>query len=170
MIKVVTIGTILCLGAAGSTLAQGPITGSTTLGTKLQPTTLRDVVGEEIVVLDHLVLNGVEGLVNLNVPGISAEIKAADATGSLSADLQIITLGIVNQRWPTRSYLLIEGTSGVFDVRVELDYRPGLGAITTYAAYMDKSRVDPSPYTIRLTNRANRKSYVLSGTAGRSHG
>ncbi len=159
---------IFIVSSTSIVFGQGMITGSTTLGTEIKNVdnkrfTVAALVGERKVDFKYLTLNGRENSIKFNVKNIKQEVDLDDVSGSLVANMIIMKLGVAKEKRTGRHYLLIEGGSGPFEVRVEMDYEPGLSAITT-SSVVSREALEKGalPYSIHFKHNMTDKTFTLT--------
>ncbi|MBL7148966.1 MAG: hypothetical protein ISS80_02730 [Candidatus Cloacimonetes bacterium] len=146
--------------------AQNMITGSTTLGTEITlipeySVSVSDIVGRKKVGFGLITLDGKKNKIKVDVGTIASELDLDTGGGNLTANLRIVKIIVASEGYNSRHWIGIEGSIGPYSVRLELDFEPGMSAITGSTA----RDVTETPYTLRLINKTNDKEIGLSGTS-----
>ena len=151
----------LCLlfGLAVSGLAQQAITGSTTWTGPVpvaiaDPTPIGELIGQQRVAFGGITLDGTNNAMEISAPFIDAVMHMDDASGQLTADLVLFEISVNSEGEGERHYLAVEGGWRGLDITLELDYEPGLDAITGSAA---GTAVTPTPYRLEITDGQGRR-------------
>lgn len=108
---------------------------------------------------------GKEGIVKLNIGLLETSINKNTGLVNSKLDLKVIKiLGGYNSR-SERRYIGLEGTYGNINVIMELDFEPGMGAITGTVGVEPNDTV----YKIIVKNKANNEILIeLDGNTGQS--
>jgi hypothetical protein len=133
-------------------LPQNLITGSTTWGTVLnltstRPVQLKQLIGNNKVSFGAMTLDGKENKVSLDVKAVSLEVDLNKGTGELTADLAIVQVFVGSERSDGLNFVGLQGKLGRIRIRIELDFRPGMGAITGTTA---GTNVPDTPFRIKI--------------------
>jgi len=145
------------------------ITGSTSFGTEIKEIPLNDfklenIIGKKKLDLKILTLDGENNAIKFNVANLSTHINLTDGSGSLEGNLIIARVGVSASKKidnEQRHYVYIKAALGIIDAELQLDYEPGMGAITTSAA---KSYIHPTYYKLILRNKITKSYKEFSGT------
>ncbi len=156
----------LTLLASTSSISQNLITGSTTWGSEVsvkpeEGVTVGDLIGSRRIEFGPMVLDGKKNCVKLDVSAFSATIDADSGAGSVEADLRVFKLQVASEGQDRRHWVGVSGTLGPRSVRIELDFSPGMAAITGTAA---RSSSD-TPYRIVITDDLNGSQKVITGSS-----
>jgi len=146
--------------------SQDLITGSTTWGTEISVTpegevTIGDLIGSRKIEFGPIVLNGKKNRVELDLPAISTAIDANTGGGSIEADLKVFRLHVASEGQNRRHWVGVSGRLGSTSVRIELDFSPGMAAITGSAA----RSVGDTPFRIVVTDESTGAEKVITGNS-----
>lgn len=150
--------------------AMNAITGSTTWGTMLeeadpQEFRLENIIGKQVWDLDKIKLDGKQNRMTLSLGPLTQTLDFDDFSGGVEADMQIAKVGVMGDPdGGGRNYVYIKAGCGMAEVELQLEYEPGMGAITTSAALAD---VQPKPYRFVLTNTMTGETWTHAGVAGK---
>ena len=153
----------------GTIHAQNLITGSTARNaeiTKKIPTeqvALSDFIGNNTLKTSFFSLNGKENTFSINVPAIEGKIDVSTLSGTLTADLHIIKIGLVGDPSATHNSLFVKASLGSMELELSLDFESGMAAITSSTAI---SNLKPTPYTLTVRNEKLGINKEISGIAG----
>lgn len=146
--------------------AQNMITGSTTWGTEITlipeySVSVSDIVGRKKVGFGLITLDGKKNRIKVDVGTIASELDLDTGGGNLTANLRIVKIIVASEGYDSRHWVAIEGSLGPYSVRLELDFEPGMSAITGSTA----SDVTETPYTLRLINKSSNEKISIYGTS-----
>lgn len=145
--------------------AMDAITGSTTWGTVIEEHSgtrlhLRNIIGDAVWDYQYVKLDGEANSISVDLPGISQEFNLTNGQGYTSVSLGVISFGVASEGFAffKRNYVFIKGTAGGLSVELQLDYEPGMGAITTASA---KEEVPPTRCRVVVVNPKSGKRVVF---------
>ena len=148
------------------TVPQGlpKITGTTTLGTKVDTTVIKDInfgrlIGDKQVHLGLLKIDGFSNKATINLSGLELEIDPSTGNGHVIADFIVLRIGIAGKGIEESGTIFLEGTAGPFQIVWEMDFTPGLGAITTSSA---KKYSEPHESRLILLDHITNNSHLLA--------
>lgn len=152
--------------APTASFSQDLITGSTTWGSEISVTpegevTISDLIGSRKIEFGPIVLDGKKNRVKLDLPAISTAIDANTGGGSIEADLRVFRLHVASEGQDRRHWVGVSGTLGTTSVRIELDFTPGMAAITGSTA----RSVEDTPFKIVIYDETNGVEKVISGNS-----
>jgi len=151
---------------------QNLITGSTTTGAyfinnPIPQIMLYDLVGSNEVNLQFVKLNGPLNSISIDVKGISTEFNLDTGGGDITADLQVFKLIVAAEGDEnSRHFVGIEGSIGNHEVKFELDFEPGMSAITTG---MVNSNIGNTPYKLIISDLTTNQTRVFENTGTSSN-
>ena len=144
--------------------SQDLITGTTASGTSLVDIPvwqlkLSDIIGLNTLKCKYVTLNGLKNTLSIDIVGIATEFDLNSAGGSLTADLQLVKLIVAAEGDEnSRHFVGIEGTIGSYELRLELDFKPGMSSVTTAIV---KENIEPTPYKLVITNLSTDQTLVF---------
>jgi hypothetical protein len=150
-----------------SVYSQGPITGDTTLGTELitlvpkSTVTIENLIGKKMIDFKFVTLDGKNNQVKIDVPYLITEFDFDTGAIDLAIDLEIFTIIGGCESPDGRHWIGIEGSIAGQIIRIELDFSPGMGAITGSVPFVDPSTIKETPIKIKLINEINNTSKIL---------
>jgi len=160
LVLLVNVGTMLN--------AQGLITGSTTWGTVIVPVPaqavpLSDLIGNREVDFSFIKLDGINNEIDVDVAGVSAELNLNTGGGQLTASLHMFEIFVGSQGLNTRNFVGVQGTILGHNIRLELDFEPGMTAITGSTAG-SLSYYQTPDFNLTITDESYNNSIVISNS------
>lgn len=142
----------LCL--ACSALGFDQVTGSFPSGLEVievSPSHFRldEILGDRVVGNSYFQLNGEKNSVEISLlsVGVNLNVNLDDGSGSLITGLDVLSVGIVSDPAQGRNYIVLRGKILDYMLSIELDYRPGMEAITGSTAVQS---VGSTPYRFQI--------------------
>ena len=150
--------------------AQGLITGSTTWGTVIVPVPaqavpLSDLIGNREVDFSFITLDAINNEIDIGIDdlGVSAKLNLNTGGGQITANLHIFEVFVGSQGLNTRNFVGVQGTILGHNIRLELDFEPGMKAITGSTAGSASYYKNPE-FNLIITNEDNNESFVITGS------
>ena len=167
--KHIFIFAIVIMIGSISSFAQTLITGATTLGTNIvlvpeSTISISDLVGSNKINFGLVTLDGRKNQLELDLAAISSEMNLETGGGNIKTDFRILQLVVASEGYDSRHWVGIEGSIGQYRLGIELDFVPGMSAITGSAA----SAVTNTPYTLRLIDTSTGHEKCLTGISSKS--
>ncbi len=153
----------------GNVLAQNLITGSTARNAEItkkipaEQIVLSDIIGNNTIKTKFFSLDAKKNTISINVPAIEGEIDISSLSGTLTADLHIIKIGITGNPSAKHNSLFVKASLGSTELELSLEFEPGMAAITGSTAM---SNLKSTPYILILRNKKMGKIGEISGVAG----